>query len=396
MKKKTTKARRHERNTEKLVSFVVSSCLWAFVVGVLTSSAFAVADPIIPMVDLDTRHDFHVIVDREKGQYLGHPTTLLLEDGKTILCVYPKGHGKGAIVYKRSSDGGKTWSERLPTPTTWATSLETPTLHRLVSPDRKKRIVMFSGLYPVRSAISEDDGKTWSELKPVGEWGGIVAMASVVELRDRPGHYLAMFHDDGRFIANSNQRSPRFTLYQSLTDDGGLSWAKPTVVFESADVHLCEPGIIRSPDGKQLAALLRENRRVKNSHIIFSNDEGQTWSPPRELPSTLTGDRHVGQYGKDSRLVLSFRDQNRTSPTYGDWVGWVGTYQDLVDGKPGQYRIRFKKNHVKQDCAYPGVERLPDDTFVVTTYGHWDVGESPYIRAVRFRLGDLDQLLKGR
>ena len=46
----------------------------------------------------------------EAGQYLGHPTTVLLEDGKTILCVYPKGHGRGAIVYKRSIDGGLTFA----------------------------------------------------------------------------------------------------------------------------------------------------------------------------------------------------------------------------------------------------------------------------------------------
>jgi hypothetical protein len=62
-----------------------------------------------------------VVVDREEGQYLGHVTTVLLEDGRTMLAVYPKGHGKGAIVLKRSSDGGRTWSARLPTPGNWAT-----------------------------------------------------------------------------------------------------------------------------------------------------------------------------------------------------------------------------------------------------------------------------------
>jgi hypothetical protein len=56
-------------------------------------------EPIV--LDLDTDASRQVIVDREPGQYLGHPTTVLLEDGKTILCVYPKGHGRGAIVYKR-------------------------------------------------------------------------------------------------------------------------------------------------------------------------------------------------------------------------------------------------------------------------------------------------------
>ena len=65
----------------------------------------------IPLIDLAGETQRQVVVDREAGQYLGHPTTVLLEDGKTILLRLSKGHGKGAIVYKRSADGGRTWSE---------------------------------------------------------------------------------------------------------------------------------------------------------------------------------------------------------------------------------------------------------------------------------------------
>jgi len=79
------------------------------------------------------------------------------------------------------------------------------------------------------------------------------------------------------------------------------------------------------------------------------------------------------------------------SPTEGDWVGWVGTWKDLVKGKPGKYRIRFKDNIHSWDCCYPGVELLPDGTFVVTTYGHWDKDEEPWILSVRVRLDELDR-----
>jgi hypothetical protein len=44
------------------------------------------------------------------------------------------------------------------------------------------------------------------------------------------------------------------------------------------------------------------------------------------------------------------------------------------------------------DAAYPGVELLPDDTIVTTTYGHWTQGEPPYIVSVRLRLAELDRL----
>jgi hypothetical protein len=56
------------------------------------------------LFDLAGEKQRQVIVDREPGQYLGHPTTVLLEDGKTIIAVYPNGHGRGAIQMKRSTD----------------------------------------------------------------------------------------------------------------------------------------------------------------------------------------------------------------------------------------------------------------------------------------------------
>lgn len=362
----------------------------------LASATLADAPPrgySIPLIDLANETHRQVIVDREPGQYLGHPTTVLLEDGRTILCVYPKGHGRGAIVLKRSTDGGRSWSERLPTPQSWETSKETPTIHRVVGPDGKKRLIVWSGLYPARLAVSEDDGQTWSELKPAGAWGGIVVMGFVEPLRTGRGHYLAMFHDDGRFFtAQPQQKNPvEFTLYQTRSTDGGLTWSAPQPVWRGTEIHLCEPGAIRSPDGKQLAVLLRENSRRKNSHVIFSSDEGRTWSEPRELPGALTGDRHTGKYAPDGRLFISFRDTTLESPTQGDWVAWVGRYEDIVQGREGQYRVRLMKNHHRWDCAYPGVEVLPDGTIVTTTYGHWTPGEPPYVVSVRLKLSELDE-----
>ncbi|MCA8991039.1 MAG: exo-alpha-sialidase [Planctomycetaceae bacterium] len=368
-----------------LVSFLFVS---ATVVG---------ADPVL--IDLDNDTARQVVVDREAGQYLGHPTTCLLEDGKTVLCVYPKGHGRGGIVYKRSNDGGLNWSDRIATPESWATSREVPTLHRVIDAEGKKRIIMWSGLYPARLAVTEDDGGTWSELKQVGDWGGIVVMGFVEPLKTGKGHYLAMFHDDGRFFTGKPVAGAGFTLYKTFSKDGGLTWSHPEAVFNSSEVNLCEPGCIRSPDGKRLAVLLRENARRKNSHIIFSDDEGATWSEPREVPLSLTGDRHTGKYGPDGRLLISFRcispsAKRSERPFEGDWVAWVGTWDDLVENKPGQYFVRLKDNTNGYDTAYPGVEILPDGTFLVTTYGHWAQGEPPYILSERLKLSELDELAK--
>jgi hypothetical protein len=344
------------------------------------------------LIDLASDQSRQVVVDREPGQYLGHPTTVLLEDGRTILCVYPKGHGKGAIILKRSADGGETWSQRLPVPDNWSTSLETPTIHRVIDKRGKKRLILFSGLYPIRLSVSEDDGMTWTPLKPIGDFGGIVAMADVMRLNN--GDYMAVFHDDGRFIESKPRPERRFLVYKTTSSDGGLTWSAPAVIAQHPAAHLCEPGLVRSPGGRQIAMLLRENSRQFNSFVCFSNDEGATWSQPRQLPGALTGDRHVAKYANDGRLFITFRDTTHESPTHGDWAAWVGRYEDIVRGTEGQYRVRLMKNHKAADCAYPGLELLPGGAFVATTYGHWTEGEPPYIVSVRLKLEELDRLAR--
>ncbi len=345
----------------------------------------------IPILDLAHDTARQTVVDREPGQYLGHPSTVLLDDGRTIVAVYPKGHGRGAIVMKRSDDGGRTWSERLPTPENWATSLETPTIHLVDDPDAgRRRLLLFSGLCPIRTASSDDLGRTWTELQPIGDYGGIVAMGSLYQRPD--GTLLAWFHDDGRFIRKGGERTGVFTLYQIESPDAGRHWSEPRPLWSGSEIHLCEPGLVVSPDGETLALLLRESARKRNSHVIFSHDQGRTWTDPAELPAALTGDRHTAVYAPDGRLFISFRDTTRVSQTQGDWVAWVGTWEDIAQRRDGQYRVRLMDNRHKWDCAYPGVVVLPDGTIVTTTYGHWIEGEEPYIVSVRLTLDELDRL----
>ncbi len=345
----------------------------------------------IPIVDLATDRDRQIVVDREPGQYLGHPTTVLLNDNRSILAVYPKGHGTGGIVMKRSDDGGRTWSSRLPVPESWATSQEVPTVFPVVDPTGVRRLIMFSGLYPIRLAVSEDEGVSWSELEPIGNYGGIVAMASVAALPN--GEHLAFWHDDGRFISGSGEPGP-FVVYQARSFDGGLSWSDPESIARDTTVDLCEPGLVWSPDGTRMALLLRENSRTRNSYVIVSGDLGRTWSDPEELPAALTGDRHTARYAPDGRLFITFRDMAHESPTRGDWVGWVGTFDDIIRRTEGQYRIRLMDNTNAWDAAYPGLELLPNGTFVTTTYGHWVEGEEPFIVSIRFTMAELDAMVE--
>ncbi len=357
------------------------------------------------MVRLDLNNDSarQIIVDKETGVYLGHVSTLQVDGGKAILAAYPKGHGSGQIVMKRSEDGGASWSPRLAVPDSFATSKETPTLFQVGKSDVGESLILFSGLYPIRAARSQDSGRTWSELAPIGEFGGIVAMGGLLETSK--GEHAAFFHDDGRFFAANGKAAGTFTLYQTDSNDQGVTWSTPRSLWSGSDIHLCEPGVALSPDGSTIALLLRENRRVKNSHIMFSTDKAATWSAPRELPVFLTGDRHIAAYAKDGRLVITFRCAVKDDPWAGDWVAWVGDWDRIgqLAPKPAiskgdasssrkKYLVRLKDNLSAWDCAYAGLESLADGTLVSTTYGTWIGGEKPFILSVRFTLAELDAL----
>ena len=190
-----------------------------------------------------------------------------------------------------------------------------PTLFQVKNNKGEENIIMFSGLYPIRMASTQDHGKTWSELRSIGNFGGIVAMSTMIQDQKNPGHYRALFHDDGRFISEkSKKQNPTvFTLYSCLSTDGGKSWQNPVSIYSSSFIHLCEPGAVRSPDGKQIAVLLRENSRRKNSYLIVSDDEGKSWSKPKELPITLTGDRHTAKYLPDGRLLFRSDAEQRSA-----------------------------------------------------------------------------------
>ncbi|MDD4103129.1 MAG: sialidase family protein, partial [Kiritimatiellae bacterium] len=139
----------------------------------------------------------------------------------------------------------------------------------------------------------------------------------------------------------------------------------------------------------------RENTHKGYSMQMFSRDEGVTWSEPVDTAWGLTGDRHMGVYAPDGRLVIAFRDQAPLSPTKGHFVAWVGTYGDIRQGRPGQYRIKLLHGHKLFDLGYPGMELLSDGTILATTYvKYWDDARKHSVVCTRFRLSEADALLK--
>lgn len=386
------------------------------------NGAFKGQDYTIPEIDLSVmpedipeeyKYLYEQVVVEDSGDYYAHPDSVLLRNNN-ILTFYPAGHGKGAILNKVSTDGGKSYSESIKdTPKSWEKSLETPTVYRLEFKDGSEKLILVSAnsKWPgmttpggFNCSISEDEGQTWSEFKtffnketsnPIIP---IVAMASLTRLKEHGefvDKWMGFFHDS------------KFNNYKSILTfnvNGEMEWSTPERYFSKYSFiekksRMCEVEVIRSKGGKggELALITRSNTKKMNSLISFSQDEGKNWSKPRELPAALSGERIKADYLDDGRLFIVFRSIERgpraaaAAKTSKEkqrgwmsegWVAWVGTYEDLKKGREGQYRIKLAHTYLagqkepqysaNADTGYCGTVVMPDGTVVTSTYGCFD------------------------
>ena len=379
-------------------------------------------------------------IERAPGtnrQYLGQPDMIRTQSGR-LITAYPVGHGKGPLVMRISDDGGITWTEKTDIPASWAGSQETPTLYN-VTVNGAERLLLITACpgwgtdsngnqYGFNVSYSDDNGDTWSEYEHFYSYFSdgdandcIVAMASLVQLKDSSGNYIekwmGVFH---------NYSYVNYKTYLTFDENGNMQWSEPVPYLAEhrsieSSHQMCEIGMFRSPDGSRIIGLARSQSHMHLSTMIYSDDEGETWSEPVELPGSLAGERHKAQYDPISgKLVITFReiqydrngDGNITSGDWycGDWGLWVGTYEDLMTLNDGEYCVTidedFTQNTYSGDTGYAGFVVLPDGTFVMNSYGHWDEDFSKswtggvttdlcYIRQARFNLAELENVLFG-
>ena len=249
-------------------------------------------------------------------------------------------------------------------------------------------------------------------------------MASLVQLKNENGKFIdkwmGVYHDSKTFV--------NYKSYLTFDKNGEPQWSEPEPYLEKyrsieQSAQICEVGMFRSPAGNRVVALARAQSHKHRSLMFYSDDEGKTWSEPEELQGALQGERHKAIYDPISnRLVVTFReitlDYNNNGKiesndwVAGDWIAWVGTYEDLMEQNEGQYRILLDEdwtNNAKSgDTGYTGLTVQPDGTFVMDSYGHWDKEYSQnyvdsktgkynattdlcYIRQAKFTLGEIEQ-----
>jgi hypothetical protein len=354
----------------------------SFLIVFVSNVCIAQHNQDLPLIDISQETHRHVVIAAgTEDIYQGHPTTVLMEDKRTIFCVWSIGHGGPAGPMAVSRNGGITWEridDRLPAG--FKNHINCPSIYRLMDMNTGiVRLWVFSAQPNMPRIMSEDGGRTWTELPPLG-FECVMTFSSIIRLSD--GNYLGFYH---------RRKDSTLVVLQTKTNDGGLTWSAPRVIADVDGKKPCEPFVFRSPSNKELCCLMRENTHTGKSLMMFSPDEGESWSDPVDTPWGLSGDRHMGLYTKDGRLVIAFRDMAPNSPTRGHFVAWVGTYEDIKNSNPGEYRVKLLHSYAGRDCGYPGMELLPDGTIIATTYIKYrDDSCKHSLVSTRFNIGETD------
>ncbi|WP_286263182.1 hypothetical protein [Thalassotalea atypica] len=373
--------------------------------------------PNLPIFDMDSQLlNSLVYIDLLDGEYLGQPDSALMLDNTTMIVGYPEGHGKPNTIVQRSTDAGYTWNGRLAgTPSNFIDSTVTaPTIHALTDHLGVERVMLLRterSPWNMEVAYSDDKGLTWSAFdsqypqfsdRTPGGTTGFSPPKSLVEKRDVnglpiPGKYLL------GWSAHLNGYSGVRGMYTGITHDGGLHWDIPKQIDTYnpyPDANYDESATIDSPDHSKMVRIIRTNVSQPSSLIMYSEDAGETWSSPAEAHPSLSGDRHAFHYAPDGRLLVFFRDENDQQPTvaHGDPVLWVGTFDDIINHRPGQYKIRLIDNKASgNETGYGTIHSLPDNTIVVNTYVDVRANgvKDPDVVSMHFTMADLDLAAQG-
>ena len=222
------------------------------------------------------------------------------------------------------------------------------------------------GNFTIRSV---DGGKTWGERATTdgsAPHGGI-------ELKD--GRLLMV----GK---RANDRDPALLVEESR--DAGKTWHVISHIVPSATeaiANFCEPHVVEVSSGRLLAMIRYQDKSGLTNAVMRqceSRDGGKTWSTPR--PSGIVGFPPHLQKLTDGRLLVVYC--RRLPPAYGQYAclskdggrTWDTTHEiELARG----FDI---------DNGYPSTIQLPDETLLTIYYGAEKRGESPCLRATRWKV----------
>ena len=272
------------------------------------------------------------------SKYYRIPALVKAADGALVAVADKRGDALGdlpniiTIVSKRSTDGGKTWSD-MSIVAKGDTVAKCGYGDAVVIADEKRGnlVAVFSGnnglwhsneksLIRTYCSISQDNGKTWGDVTDITDqvYGGVYGEGTRYGLFTGSGSGVQLKHGAhaGRImlvVAARNDATWGGTMsnYAIYSDDGGITWhASKNPGCTDGD----EAKVVELADGKVLMSI--RNRHKGDRLFATSTDGGETWSEPKynsTLPAPACNGDIVAYTHNGKNLLLHSLPASRTT-----------------------------------------------------------------------------------
>ncbi len=222
-----------------------------------------------------------------------YPTILVDEEGAYIYS-YSKRGGKRYMVFRKTSDRGRRWSDLVEIKEIGVVTL-------FIEPIRVgKRLHVFwfntyDGVPVVEGAYSDDGGNSWKTTAFEDTRGLDIGLLRVAH--DSKGHiYLAM---SGVWSDDEKNR-----VYIIRSEDNGTTWEKLTPLrrYPFENTHAKNPDILASDNGEVVVVWVDYRNIRSNLYMQYSKDYGKTWQE-KDMPLEEPGRFNTVHYPYTDSLI---------------------------------------------------------------------------------------------
>lgn len=252
---------------------------------------------------------FLKIENQTLGYYRSLYPTILADDSATYIFSYSSKEGKQYMLFRKSIDGGLTWSE-----ITEIKQIGVVTLFiEPIKINNRLHVFWFNSydeIPVVEGAYSDDDGKSWKTFYLEDTRGLDISLLKVAN--DSKGNiYLAM---SGKFDEKEKSK-----VYILCSNDNGNTWSKLTNLrhYPLDNTTAINPDILATDNGEVVVVWVDYRNIRSNIYMQYSKDGGKTWQA-NDIPLEEPGRFNTAIYPfrkslvriKDKFYLLAYRHAN--------------------------------------------------------------------------------------
>jgi len=204
----------------------------------------------------------------------------LATDGRVVALTYAAGN---TVYFARSDNGGESFAAAIKVSDSGKLSLG---MHR------GPRVAITSNSIVVSAVVGEKGKGADGDLVAWRSTDGGKTWSAGVKVNDVPGaareglHSMAAGGKNTLFATWLDLREKGTRLYGSVSRDGGITWSKNVLVYESPSGTICQcchPTAVAGPEGNIAVMFRNELNGARDMYVVTSEDGGKTFGPAQKM-----------------------------------------------------------------------------------------------------------------